>query len=65
MATHAGPNPDLMDRLAGGKRTAVNKKEMKKLTKANYQNLPEIKRKKDEERKRLEAHENKEKIRQY
>ena len=44
-----------MERLARGKRTQVNKKEMKKLTNKNYQNLPEIKRKKDEERKRLEA----------
>ena len=48
-------NPQLMDRLASGKRTVVNKKEMKKLTRQNYQNLPEIKRKKDEERKKLEA----------
>ena len=38
---------------------------MKKLTNKNYQNLPEIKRKKDEEKKKLEALENKEKIRQY
>ena len=54
-----------MDRLATGKRTVVNKKEMKNLSKKNYQNLPEIKRKKDEERKRLEALEKKEKIREY
>ena len=66
MTTMTGdPKPDLMDRLASGKRTVVNKKDMQKLSKKNYQNLPEIKRKKDEERKKLEAQENKEKIRQY
>ena len=43
-----------MDRLASGKRN-IDKKEMKKLTKSNYNNLPEIKRRKDEERKRVEA----------
>ena len=43
-----------MERLASGKRN-IDKKEMKKLTKSNYNNLPEIKRRKDEERKRLEA----------
>lgn len=41
-----------MERLAGGKRTTIDKKEMKKLTKYNYENLPEIKRRKDEERKK-------------
>ena len=43
-----------MERLASGKRN-IDKKEMKKLTKSNYNNLPEIKRRKDEERKRIEA----------
>ena len=38
---------------------------MKKLTKSNYENLPEIKRKKDEERKRQEALEKKERIAKY
>ena len=52
-----------MERLAHGKRTTVNKKEMNQRTRQNYQNLPEIKRKKEEERKRKEALENKEKIR--
>lgn len=35
------PNPALMDRLASGKRTTVNKKDMKNLAKKNYMNLPE------------------------
>lgn len=46
------PSAALMERLAGGKRLQIDKKEMKKLTKTNYENLPEIKRRKDEERKR-------------
>ena len=54
-----------MDRLAAGKKTVVNKKEMKNLSKKNYQNLPEIKMKKDEERKRQEALEKKMKVREY
>jgi len=46
------PSTALMERLAGGKRTVIDKKEMKKLSKINYENLPEIKRRKEEERKR-------------
>jgi len=48
-----------MDRLANGKRTTVDKKEMKKLTTRNYENLPEIKKRKDEEKKRQELAERK------
>ena len=44
-----------MERLAGGKRQVIDKKQMKKLAKSNYENLPEIKRRKEEERKRIEA----------
>ena len=55
----------MMERLAGGKRTAIDRKEMKKLTRHNYENLPEIKRRKDEERKRQEALEKKERIAKY
>ena len=54
-----------MERLARGKRTVIDKKEMKKLSKINYENLPEIKRRKDDERKRLEALEKKERIAKY
>ena len=43
----------------------IDKKEMKKLTKTNYENLPEIKKRKDEERKRQEALEKKERIAKY
>ena len=38
---------------------------MKKLAKSNYENLPEIKRRKEEERKRIEALEKKERIAKY
>ena len=44
-----------MERLAMGKRPVVSQKEMKQQTKSRFQNLPEVKRKKEEERKRLEA----------
>ena len=54
-----------MERLARGKRTVIDKKEMKKLSKVNYENLPEVKRRKDDERKRLEALEKKERIAKY
>ena len=54
-----------MERLAGGQRTQIDKKEMKKLTRINYENLPEIKRRKDEERKKQEALEKKERIAKY
>jgi ALMS motif len=44
----------LMDRLADGKKVLVDKKEMKRLTNKNYMNLPEIKKKREEELKRAE-----------
>ena len=43
-----------MIRLATGKKEPINKKEMKKLTTKNYQNLPEIRKKKEEEKKQRE-----------
>ena len=45
---------ELMDRLAKGGRVEVNKKEMKALTNKNYENLPEVKKRKEEERKKEE-----------
>ena len=38
-----------MKRLATGEKKPIDKKEMKKLTHKNYQNLPEIKKKKEAE----------------
>lgn len=46
------PKIDLMARLAMGQKVQVDKKEMKRLTSKNYQNLPEIKKKQEEEKKR-------------
>jgi hypothetical protein len=48
------PSAGLMQRLATGQKTTLNKKEMKELTIKNYENLPEIKKKKEEEKKREE-----------
>lgn len=58
-------NYDLMARLATGKKVKVDKQEMKKLTKKNYEALPENKKKRDEEKKRQEAAERQAKINQY
>ena len=58
-------NYKLMDRLAHGTKVKVDKQEMKKLTKKNYEALPENKKKRDEEKKRQEAAERQAKINQY
>jgi polysaccharide pyruvyl transferase WcaK-like protein len=44
-----------MSRLAHGGRADIGKKDMLKLTNKNYENLPEVKRKREEEKKREEA----------
>ena len=46
-----------MTRLARGDKKEVNKKEMLKLTSKNYELLPEVKKKKEEERKKGELKE--------
>ena len=43
-----------MVRLAHGQKTLIDKKEMKRLTNKNYNNLPEIKKKREEEVKKQE-----------
>ena len=43
-----------MSRLASGTKTEITKKDMLKLTNKNYENLPEVKRKKEEDRKKEE-----------
>ena len=45
---------ELMDRLAKGGKVEVSKKEMRALTTKNYENLPEVKKKREEERKKEE-----------
>lgn len=41
-----------MDRLAKGGRATVDKKEMKALTTKNYANLPEVKKKREDDKKK-------------
>lgn len=43
-----------MSRLASGTKTEISKKDMLKLTTKNYENLPEVKRKREEDRKKEE-----------
>ena len=45
---------ELMDRLARGTRAKVSKEDMLKLTNKNYENLPEVRKRKEEERKKEE-----------
>lgn len=44
----------LLARLSAGERSKISRKEMLSLTRRNYMNLPEVKKKLDDERKRLE-----------
>lgn len=46
------PKAALMSRLASGTRVGVSKKEMLKLTNKNYENLPEVRKKREEESKK-------------
>ena len=50
-------NLDLMTRLARGEKAEVSKKEMLKLTSKNYEQLPEVRKKREEERKKEEMRE--------
>jgi hypothetical protein len=55
----------LMARLCSGDRVKVSKKEMIRLTRKNYLNLPEIKKKIEDERKRKELRERVESAKAY
>ena len=59
------PPPELLDRLAKGERPQVSKQEMKELTQKNYQNLPEIVLRKQEQQKKEEARKRIEKAKEY
>ncbi|KAL4471674.1 hypothetical protein ABPG74_008567 [Tetrahymena malaccensis] len=48
------PPQELMDRLANGTKAKVDKKEYLKLTNKNYEMLPEVKKRKEEEQKKEE-----------
>ena len=54
-----------MHRLAAGEKVKINQKEMKQLNKKNYDQLPENKKRRDEEKKKIEAIERNTKINQY
>ena len=51
-ADSKGGNPELMARLAKGERAEVDKKSMRQLTSKNYELLPEVKKKKEEDAKK-------------
>ena len=48
------PKPELLERLAKGEKAPVDKSEMHKLTKKNYDNLPEVKKSREEKEKKEE-----------
>ena len=52
-----GKNSELMSRLARGEKVEVSKKDMLKLTNKNYEQLPEVRKKKEEEKKKEEMRE--------
>lgn len=43
------PNPELLSRLAKGEKAQVNREEMLQLTNKNYNNLPEVKKRREEQ----------------
>lgn len=54
-----------MHRLAAGTKVKLSASEMKRLTKKNYEELPENRLKRNEEKKRVEAAERQAKINMY
>jgi hypothetical protein len=54
LSSDSKPESELMSRLARGAKAEVSKEEMLKLTRKNYDLLPEVKKKREEERKRAE-----------
>ena len=58
------PSAELLERLAYGKKTKIDRKEMLELTNRNFEQLPEVKRKKEEGRKKEEQQIRKEKVRE-
>ena len=49
-----GKKGELMSRLARGEKASVSKEDMLKLTSKNYENLPEVRKKREAERKKEE-----------
>jgi hypothetical protein len=50
-------NSELMSRLARGEKVEISKKDMLKLTNKNYEQLPEVRKKKEDEKKKEEMRE--------
>ncbi|OMJ91394.1 hypothetical protein SteCoe_6078 [Stentor coeruleus] len=59
------PSSALMERLATGQRVKVTKEEMRKLNKKNYQMLPEVRKKQEEDQKRLEKQQRIQKAKEF
>jgi hypothetical protein len=58
------PKAALMSRLARGSKTEIDKKSMLKLTNKNYENLPEVKRKREEDAKKEDMKKRLEQVKQ-
>lgn len=54
-----------MNRLIGGSKAKISKKEMYALTKKNYENLPEVQEKKKQEKKRELEQQRLDRIKEY
>ena len=50
-------NSELMHRLARGEKAEVSKRDMLKLTNKNYEQLPEVRKKREDEKKKEEMRE--------
>lgn len=59
------PNETLLARLASGQKGPIDRKAMKKLTNKNYENLPEIRKKKEDAKKAEELQAKKERAQKY
>ena len=59
------PSSELMERLATGQRVKITKEEMIKLNKKNYKMLPEVKKRQEDEKKKLEKQQRIEKAKEY
>ena len=58
------PNKPNLERPAKGEKLPVDKKEMLKFTKKNYQDLPEVKKRKEEEAKKKQYQERMQKVKE-
>jgi len=59
-----GPSEELLSRLATGEKAKVNRKDMHKLTSKNYEMLPEIKKRKEQEQKKADLKSRQEKVKE-